>query len=221
MQELIKVNYNDKTVLARDVYEYIYRGQEKKQVFTHWFNRTVKKYGFVEAKDFMPVWTESTGGRPSVDYVVSFDMGKELAMVAPTEQGKKTREYFLKCEDIVINKIATEKAIRLLGKATRKTLTDAIEESGENERMHGRGYSNFTRLVYSLTNLMTPFNAYKYACKIDGVKPDKFRETMLTPEELKRVELAESLIKPMLEMEREYSEIKVVLEPLFKTKEIK
>jgi len=32
--------------------------------------------------------------------------------------------------------------------------------------------------------------------------------------------LAESLIKPMLKLEKEYSEIKKTLEPLFKTKEI-
>ena len=37
---------------------------------------------------------------------------------------------------------------------------------------------------------------------------------------LKRVELAESLIKPMLELEREYSQIKETLEPLFVVKEI-
>jgi hypothetical protein len=35
-----------------------------------------------------------------------------------------------------------------------------------------------------------------------------------------KLELAESLIKPMLEMEKEYSDIKSVLEPLFTVKEI-
>jgi len=219
MQELIKVNYNDKTALARDVYDFVYKGQEKKQAFTHWFNRTVKKYGFVEQKDFMPIWTESTGGRPSVDYVVSFDMGKELAMVAPTKQGSIARKYFLKCEDIVINNIAQKQAIRIIGKETRKTLTNAIEESGENERMHGKGYSNFTRLVYSLTGLSEDYKEYKKIVKQVGDKGD-YRET-LTPEQLKRVELAESLIKPMLSMEKEYNEIKATLEPLFKVKEIK
>lgn len=32
--------------------------------------------------------------------------------------------------------------------------------------------------------------------------------------------LAESLIKPMLELEKEYTDIKACLEPLFKVKEI-
>ena len=225
MQELIKVNYNDKTALARDVYDFVYKGQEKKQAFTHWFNRTVKKYGFVEQKDFMPIWTESTGGRPSVDYVVSFDMGKELAMVAPTKQGSIARKYFLKCEDIVINNIAQKQAIRIIGKETRKTLTNAIEESGENERMHGHGYSTFTNFVYKITGLTKDFKEWKNACKINKEQNKEknnvpFRNT-LTPDEFKRVELAESLIKPMLELEKEYSDIKACLEPLFKVKEIR
>jgi hypothetical protein len=86
--------------------------------------------------------------------------------------------------------------------------------------MHGYAYSTFTNFVYKLTGLTQDFKEYKDICKGCGVKPNEFREK-LTPDKLKRVELAESLIKPMLEMEKEYASIKLVLEPLFKVKEMK
>jgi phage anti-repressor protein len=221
MDELIKVNYADNTTMARDVYDFIFKDVEKKQPFRMWIARAITKYNFIEGKDFSTYSCETKNGRPKIDYVVTIDMGKELAMVSATKQGSIVRKYFLKCEEI-----AKEKAItRAIGKETRKTLTDAIEESGENERMHGRGYSNFTRLVYSLTGLTAKYKKYKDHEK-ESKKTGKdyllvsFRDSLL-PDELKRVELAESLIKPMLEMEKEYSSIKLVLEPLFKVKEIK
>ena len=121
-----------------------------------------------------------------------------------------------------LEEISKNKAItRAIGIETRKTLTDAIEESGENERMHGHGYSTFTNFVYKITGLSGEYKKYKQSTKINApLKPTySFREG-LTPDELKRVELAESLIKPMLELEKEYSDIKACLEPLFKTKEL-
>jgi len=219
MQELIKINHSENTALARDVYEFVYKGQEKKQAFTHWFNRTVKKYRFKEAEDFMPIWTESTGGRPSVDYVVSFDMGKELCMISPTDNGNKARKYFLKCEKIAKESYANTKSIRLAGIEVRKSLTETIQESGENERMHGHGYSQYTKMVYEITGLTGQFAIYKGMMKAQGLKPNDFR-SKITPDELKRVELAESLVKPLIELDKQYSEIKDTLKPLFEKKGI-
>lgn len=110
--------------------------------------------------------------------------------------------------------------VRAIGKEIRKTLTDTINDSGENERMHGHGYSSYTRMVYDVTGLTPVFELYKGSMKARGMKVGDFRET-LSPEELKRIELAESLIKPMLELDKQYSEIKDTLKPLFERKELK
>ena len=208
--DLIKINYADNTTSAREVYDFVFKGQEKKTAFNVWISRAIQKYGFIEGQDFQSFMIESTGGRPKRDYSVTVDMGKELAMVSPTPQGKIVRNYFLKCEELLIKKTAT----RLAGIETRKTLTDSIKESGENERMHGKGYSNYTRLVYQVTGLKEDYKEYKKHF------PKGDYRTSLNPTQLKQIELAESLIKPMLELEKEYSEIKKTLEPLFKTKEI-
>ena len=57
-------------------------------------------------------------------------------MVAKTDKGKEARLYFIGCEEILKRNYAQ----RAIAKETRKTLTDSIDESGEQERMHGHGY---------------------------------------------------------------------------------
>lgn len=160
------------------------------------------------------------GGRPKKTYYLNEQQATLLTTFM--KNSDKVKEFktklvqeFFKMREY----INSQKITRAIGVETRKTLTDAVQESGENERMHGKGYSNYTRLVYSLTGLTDKFKIFKEDKKKYNHK-DNFRD-VITPEELKRVELAESLIKPMLKLEKDYSDIKLTLEPLFKPKEIK
>ena len=186
-----------------------------------WIRRRIDGYGFEEGTDFFAKQCSTlSGGSKRKDYLITLDMAKELCMLENNDKGKSTRKYFINAEKS-FQKLNT---LRLVGIETRKTLTDAINESGENERMHGKGYSNYTRLVYSITGLTQCFKDYKKyvkeKTKAGGVSCLKFRDT-LAPDEIERIELAESLIKPMLKLEKEYSDIKETLEPLFQTKELK
>ena len=211
MDELIKVNYADNTTMARDVYDFIFKDVEKKQPFRMWIARAITKYNFIEGKDFSTYSCETKNGRPKIDYVVTIDMGKELAMVSATNQGSIVRKYFLKCEEL-----AKQKAIsRAIGIETRKTLTNSIKESGENDRMHGHGYSTFTNFTYKTTGLTAKYKEYKKKFP----KGSDFRKT-LSFEEIQRVDKVESLIKSLLAVEMEYLSIKDVIEPLFRTKEL-
>ncbi len=159
----------------------------------------------------------SKGGRPKH----TWELNEEQATLLTTFMGnsKKVREFKRKLVEEFFKMrtyIQTQKTIRLVGIQTRKSLTDSIKESKENDRMHGKAYSNYTRMVYEITGLKLQYKHFK-ATQI--YKELKFRDT-LEPDELKRVELAESLIKPMLELEKHYSEIKDTLKPLFEKKEI-
>lgn len=179
-----------------------------------WMRRRIDNYGFEDGKDYFLLHIsdkqKGRGGHNRKDYLLTLDMAKELCMIENNDQGKATRRYFIAVE----KEFRKREAVRLAGIEARKGMTDLVYQSGEDERMHGRGYSNYTRLVYQLTGLYGRFTQYRKDHGSNG-----FRDS-LSVDDLKRVELAESLIKPLLEMDKQYSEIRDTLKPLFKTKEI-
>lgn len=95
MNELIRINYDTEqpTVSARELHE----GLEVKTAFKDWFPR-MAEYGFEAEKDFCSKMSESTGGRPAVDYDITVDMAKQICMIQRSEKGKQYREYFLTLE---------------------------------------------------------------------------------------------------------------------------
>lgn len=85
------------TVNARDLHEYLEVGK----MFANWIKDRIKQYGFVEGSDFvcLPVLeSKGQGGHNRLDYHVSLDMAKELAMVERNERGRQARRYFIDCE---------------------------------------------------------------------------------------------------------------------------
>ena len=72
----IKEENGKQTVSARELHEKL----EIKTQFKDWFKRMLE-YGFEEGKDYRPFLSESTGGRPAVEYYISIDMAKEICMI--------------------------------------------------------------------------------------------------------------------------------------------
>lgn len=95
MDELIKITYeNDKiAVSARELHDFL----EVKTAYKDWFPRMCE-YGFVEGEDFCSFLSESTGGRPSQDAIITIDMAKEICMLQRNEKGKEARQYFIQLE---------------------------------------------------------------------------------------------------------------------------
>jgi phage regulator Rha-like protein len=147
-----------------------------------------------------------------------------ILLLTYTRSNEKTDKYrkklvtdFIKMRDY----IRKQESIRLASIEIRKSLTDTVKESKENDRMHGHAYSNYTKLVYELCGLKGEYKQFKSDQKIiNGYDKLKFRD-VISPDQLKRVTLAESLIKPMIELEKEYSDIKETIKPLFDVKVIK
>ena len=92
---LIPINYDGEqpTVSARDLHE----GLGIKTAFKDWFPR-MAEYGFEPEKDFSSKMSESTGGRPAIDYQISVDMAKQICMIQRSEKGKLYRQYFIDLE---------------------------------------------------------------------------------------------------------------------------
>jgi len=198
MNELIKIT--DDAVNARDLWAFL----EVNHHFRDWIRNAIRDYSFIEGKDFSYFFSKSKGGRPSKDYAITVDMAKELSMVSRTKRGKQARDYFIKCEKIAKEAYINSKAIRLSSIETRKTLTDKVKDSGENERMHGHAYSVYTKLAYKL-------------CDIEYKKQKDFRSS-LDRSQLSRVETVEKMIDSLLSMGKQYNEIKESLNGLISFK---
>ena len=95
MNELIKITYNNDrpAVSARDLHDFL----EVKTAYKDWFPRMCE-YGFTEGEDFCSFLSESTGGRPAQDAVLTIDMAKEICMIQRNEKGRQARQYFLQVE---------------------------------------------------------------------------------------------------------------------------
>lgn len=69
-----------------------------KQEFANWIKPFVQEYGFVEGRDFLTTLSKSTGGRQAIEYSITLDMAKHLAMLQRNEKGMQARQYFIEWE---------------------------------------------------------------------------------------------------------------------------
>jgi len=76
-----------------------------KRDFSTWVKGRIEEFGFESGVDFVsfdspnPGNQNTRGGdRRSIDYFLTIDMAKELAMVERTAKGRQARRYFLDCE---------------------------------------------------------------------------------------------------------------------------
>ena len=86
-----------KAVSARALYNFL----EVNRDFSTWITGRIDQFNFSHGEDFIAdsiPQNGGKGGRPLVEYFITIDMAKELAMVERNEQGKKVRKYFIECE---------------------------------------------------------------------------------------------------------------------------
>lgn len=86
---------------------------------------------------------------------------------------------------------------RMEGKLIRRSLTDTIKDSGEDERMHGHGFTNYTILINKSLGL-----------------PNKNNRNDFSSEELVQMAKREDLVRCMVAEGKSYQEIKTFLESL-------
>lgn len=95
-------------VNARDLHKELFIGRD----YSTWIKERIKKYDFQKDVDY-EVFTKSgensDGGRPSLEYNITMEMAKELAMVTNNEQGKVARKYFITIENILKDAIKWER----------------------------------------------------------------------------------------------------------------
>ena len=87
------------TVSAKDLHIFLDVGRH----FAAWMKARITQYQFVENEDFILITPNGViknqgGDRRSLNYFITLDMAKELAMVERNEKGREARRYFINCE---------------------------------------------------------------------------------------------------------------------------
>ena len=106
MNELIKIENQRvgdgppvQTVNARDLHAFL----EVKKDFSDWIKKQIERARLLEGRDYIifPQKGENTGrGRSSLEYYLTIEAAKHIAMMSGCDKGFEVRNYFLECERI-------------------------------------------------------------------------------------------------------------------------
>lgn len=102
MKELIKINTNEEgkqLVSARELYLGLGLNEA---VWKRWYTTNILENDyFLKNIDWVSIQHDvenSKGGRPTMDFAISLDFAKHIAMMARTEKSHEYRNYFIECE---------------------------------------------------------------------------------------------------------------------------
>ena len=95
----------------------------------------------------------------------------------------------------VLPKLRKHGEYRMTGKLIRRTMTDAIKQSGENDRMKGHAYSTYSILVNKSLGL-----------------PNKVNRDELEPEMLEKIANRENTIQALIREGKDYGYIKSIIQ---------
>lgn len=130
--ELIKI-YNGKLVDARELH--IFLGS--KRDFSNWINQRIKKYGFEEGIDYTSynkIVEREKGATRRIEYTLTLNMAKELAMVENNAKGREARLYFIKAEE-ALQELKNNKRLEAFVKleSTKEKFKNHVIGLGGNE----------------------------------------------------------------------------------------
>lgn len=203
-RDIININVIQKTindekkrfVNARELHKWLKVGK----FFANWIKDRIEKYDFIENLDYFITVANSgngvkkrtdgilvdkkTGKVIAVEYILSIDMAKEIAMLENNELGKKVRKYFIRTEERFkevmrvaikdpkfINQLSKDfKETRTETKDYRKDFTDSIKQY-----VLTKHYGTYTDMLYQF---LFAERAKEYRKLLRLAKKDLTRNTM-------------------------------------------
>ena len=159
-------------VNARDLHASLHVGKD----FSNWIKDHISKFGFAENVDFvvetcspnlackseegfLPNLASKHGGHNRVDYYLTLDMAKELAMVQRNDLGRAVRKFF----------IEAEKKLRAQAPAVPQSLPEALRlaaDLAEQLAIAGPKAQTLDHMVASPGSILPTV-----ACKDLGIRP--------------------------------------------------
>lgn len=149
----------------------------------------------------------ASNGKKNPMYYMNRDGFTLLVMGYTGEKAMQFKLAYIKqfnaMEKALIGKIKE----REKGIAVRQALTKAIQQSGENDRMHGHAYSTYTDLIYKV---VLGKSAKQLREEFGIGKQDNLRD-LLSEEELAKVKSVEMVVSGLVDCGWGYDEIKAFI----------
>lgn len=140
-------------------------------------------------------------------YYITRDGFTLLAMGYTSEKAMKFKEAYIKQFNAMEKMLQGKLIEREKGIAVRQSLTKALQQSTENERMHGHAYSTYTNCIY---NVLFGMNANKLREHYGISKKENLRDCF-TVEELRAVEAMERMVSGLVDCGWGYDRIKAFI----------
>lgn len=134
---------------------------------------------------------ETAGGKQQV-LCISESVLYELVFQSRKQKAIKFRAWIT---NEVLPSLRKHGEYRMSGKLIRRSLTDGIKESGENERMHGHGYSTYSMLINKSLGL-----------------PSKCDRDTLDSAMLEKIAMRENTVSALILEGKQYNYIKTIIE---------
>ena len=147
---------------------------------------------------------KDASGKSNKMYFMTRDGFTILVMGYTGEKSMRFKEAYIKQFNAMEQALIGKMKEREKGIAVRQALTKAIQQSEENERMHGHAYSTYTNCIYKVVFGM---NANQLREKYGLGKKDNLRDCF-TEEELKAVQSMECLVSGLVDCGWGYDQIK-------------
>lgn len=153
---------------------------------------------------FMPESYTAENGKQNPMFIMNRDGFTLLVMGYTGEKAMRFKLAYIKQFNAMEKALRGKLIEREKGIAVRQALTKAIQQSAENERMHGHAYSTYTNCIYKV---LFGMNASQLREKYSVSKKDNLRDCF-SQEELCNVESMERLVSGLVDIGWEYDQIK-------------
>lgn len=162
----------------------------------------------ISSAEFSALFNETTykglNGKKNPAYLITRDGFTLLVMGYTGEKAMKFKLAYIKQFNAMESTLQGKRIEREKGIAVRQSLTKALQQSTENERMHGHAYSTYTNCIYKV---LFGMNAKQLREKYGIDKKENLRD-YLSEEGLRAVQSMECLVSGLVDCGWGYDQIK-------------
>lgn len=158
--------------------------------------------------NFEPISYTDAMNRKQKAYAMSRDGFTLLIMGYTGDLAMRFKEAYIRQFNAMENILRGKLIEREKGIAVRQALTKALQQSTENERMHGHAYSTYTNCIYKVLFGMDAAQLRETF----GIGPKGNLRDCFTVEDLSAVQSMECLVSGLVDCGWEYGAIKSFIE---------